>query len=68
MSVYWNRLHCPHCSKTHSTRKWPINGDWIPFYYQKKPGNYNLEVTCPYCEKDWYVVWDRDPGLIRQII
>ena len=60
-------LCCKHCYKEHGTDKWPINGDMVPFYYQLEPGNYSLEVTCPHCGKDWYVVWDNDPGPIKTL-
>ncbi len=27
-------------------------GDYVPFFYQTEPGNYNLEMTCPNCGKN----------------
>jgi hypothetical protein len=42
-------------------KEWPVNGDHVPFYVQKEPGNYTLKVTCPHCVRVWYVVWDDYP-------
>jgi len=44
-----------------------MNGDATPFYFQDEPGRYTLKVSCPHCGKDWYVVWDDDPGPIKTI-
>jgi hypothetical protein len=63
-SDYAHRLRCEHCHEYHGTDRWPTKGDHIPFYYQKEPGNFSLVVTCPNCRRDWYVVWDSDPGQI----
>jgi len=38
-----------------------------PFYYQSEPGKYSLPVTCPHCAKEWYVVWDANPGPIEPL-
>lgn len=62
ISEFANDLHCQHCWKAHGTKVWPVNGDYVAFYYQKEPGNYTLKLTCPHCGRDWYVVWDDDPG------
>lgn len=34
----------------------------VAFYCQKEPGQYQVTVHCPHCSKDWYVVWDDNPG------
>ncbi len=69
MSQFSHKLQCQHCAKTHATQKWPMNGDRIPFYFQKTGGgNYTLEVTCPHCRKSWYIVWDDNPGTICDIL
>jgi hypothetical protein len=61
-SALANQLFCKHCGKQHGTSRWPVNGDLTPLYFQSEPGNYTLDVTCPHCGKQWYVVWDVDPG------
>lgn len=61
-SRYANKLRCPYCNKIHSLNDWPINGDYNPIYLQTEPRNYALFVTCQNCEKEWYVVWDNNPG------
>lgn len=63
VSQFAANLTCQHCSQRHAADEWPANGDAIPFYFQKTPGRYSLKVTCPHCGKDWYVVWDQNPGL-----
>jgi len=67
ISEFADKLICQYCYKTHGTKSWPVNGDMVPFYHQKEPGNYNLKVTCPYCKKEWYVVWDDNPGPIKSL-
>jgi hypothetical protein len=59
-----NQLNCQHCFETHSATRWPVRGDYTPLYFQEEPGNYSLKVNCPHCHRDWYVVWDTDPGQI----
>ncbi len=66
-SIYAHRLKCKHCGEFHGTNKWPLNGDTVAFYNQKDIANYSLKVTCPHCNNDWYVVWDRDPGQIQPL-
>jgi transcription elongation factor Elf1 len=63
-SQYATKLRCQHCGKSHGTNEWPLNGDRAAIYYQTEPGRYNLKVNCPYCNQDWYVVWDDNPGPI----
>lgn len=67
LSEFADKLTCQYCYKNHGTKLWPTSGDIVPFYYQKEPGKYNLIVTCPHCKKEWYVVWDDNPGPIRQL-
>jgi hypothetical protein len=62
ISQFAGALRCQYCGGPHSTRQWPTNGDMVPFYYQKEPGNHNLAVHCPHCGMTWYVVWDGYPG------
>jgi len=61
ISQFTGELTCQHCWKPQQAEDWPINGDYVPFYYQKKPGNYSLKLTYPHCGRDWYVVWDANP-------
>lgn len=67
ISVFANELRCQHCGKTHGTKVWPVNGDHVAFFFQEEPGNYTLKVTCPHCGKDWYIVWDDNPGPIEPL-
>lgn len=62
LSEFAGELRCQHCGGLHGTREWPAKGDLVPFYFQKGPGNHNLEVRCPHCGMSWYVVWDSYPG------
>jgi Zn finger protein HypA/HybF involved in hydrogenase expression len=70
MGISWfaNELKCQYCLKTHGTNQWPANGDHVPFYFQKEPGNHTLTVRCPHCGREWHVVWDGDPGPIEPVI
>ena len=67
ISHFASQLRCAYCNQINKTEVWPKNGDYIPFYYQTKertevePGRFNIQVHCPFCEKDWFVVWDDDP-------
>jgi hypothetical protein len=63
-SQFASHLTCQHCHQPQPAREWPVNGDMVAIYYQKEPGRYSLKMTCPHCGKDWYVVWDQDPGQI----
>ena len=67
ISRFAHKIKCIHCNEFHGTDKWPVNGDGVPFYYQEEPGNFTLDVTCPKCQKKWYVVWDNDPGQIQEL-
>lgn len=64
VSSFAHKLKCPHCGEFHGTGKWPVNGDRIGFYNQIDPGNFSLKIDCPNCKRDWYVVWDINPGQI----
>lgn len=68
ISQFADSVRCVHCNEVSKTLDWPIRGDYVPFYYQKEKGNYNLTVTCPQCQKEWYIVWDQDPGPIKKIL
>jgi hypothetical protein len=61
-SVFADKLRCAHCGETNAAKEWPANGDRVPFYYQREPGQFCLKLNCPHCKKDWYVAWDIDPG------
>lgn len=67
ISEFADDLLCQHCWKSHGTKLWPVNGDNVPYYAQKEPGNYTLKLACPHCGKDWYVVWDDYPGEIEEL-
>ena len=67
ISSYAHKLTCQHCGEFHGTDTWPTHGDSVAFYYQKEPGNFSLKVRCPSCRKDWYVVWDSNPGQMLQL-
>ncbi len=62
-SQFSQDLNCVHCGKANAAKHWPERGDSVAFYYQKKPGDYQVTVHCSHCGKDWYVVWDEFPGL-----
>jgi hypothetical protein len=62
VSQFASHLPCQHCSQPQAAKEWPANGDMTALYYQKEPGRYSLKMTCPNCGRDWYVVWDQDPG------
>jgi len=66
-SRYAAKLIRKHCGQSNRSEDWPIEGDKTPLYYQTQPGRYQVKVHCPHCAKDWYVVWDQDPGPIRRL-
>ena len=68
ISLFAGKLSCQHCGKTHGSKQWPASGDSVPFYYQTEPGKYTLAVLCPHCKKEWYVVWDDNPGPIQPVM
>lgn len=61
-SEFANQLRCQYCGKINQAEDWPAQGDMVPFYCQKEPGKFYVSVRCPECAKEWYVVWDDDPG------
>jgi Zn finger protein HypA/HybF involved in hydrogenase expression len=67
ISQFANELRCKHCGQINQASEWPERGDWVPFYHQDEPGRYTLTLTCPHCGKEWYVVWDDDPGPIKPL-
>lgn len=67
ISEFAGKLWCPHCGKPNRSEEWPLSGDMVPFYFQTEPGNYNLTVRCSHCGKEWYVVWDDNPGPVRRL-
>ncbi len=67
ISQFAGALPCQHCSQPQRAKEWPIKGDYVAFYYQKEHGKYSLKLTCPHCGKDWYVVWDDNPGTISPL-
>jgi hypothetical protein len=66
-SKFANRLVCQHCGEANKTDRWPALGDAIPLYFQSEPGRFQIPVSCPKCGKEWYVVWDQDPGQIEEL-
>jgi hypothetical protein len=66
-SNFANELRCYYCGKTQSAKEWPVRGDWVGFCWEDEPGEYSIKLTCPHCGKDWYVVWDDDPGPIETL-
>ena len=67
LSQFANDLTCPYCSASNSTSRWPVQGDYVGFYFQRESGKFSLDVHCPHCLKTWYVVWDQDPGPIEPL-
>jgi len=65
MSKFAGNLKCEICSQPHPATEWPVNGDRVPFYFEREPGRYSVEVWCPKFDRPWYVVWDDDPGTMR---
>ncbi len=67
ISQFAGHLFCQHCSRVNAAKEWPISGDYAPFYFQKTPGRFSVPVRCPHCGKEWYVVWDSNPGPVRRL-
>lgn len=67
MSKFAHKLRCEMCGQPHAARSWPVNGDRVPFYFQRESGEYSVEIHCPKFDKVWYVVWDDDPGPIEPV-
>lgn len=68
ISEFADKLPCAHCGKINRVKEWPVDGDYVPFYCQKESGNHTVKTTCPHCGKDWYVVWDDNPGPIKPLM
>jgi hypothetical protein len=66
-SRYAGKLVCSRCGQANRSEQWPARGDATPFYYQTEPGRYQVVVHCAHCAKDWYVVWDQDPGPVTRL-
>ena len=66
-SQFAANVRCAYCYKTSPAGNWPANGDRVPFYAQTaertedSPGAYRLAVSCPHCQKEWFVVWNENP-------
>lgn len=67
-SEFATELRCKHCSRPNEAKRWPVNGDQVPFYGQLEPGNFSVGVKCHHCGKEWYVVWDSNPGLVEPLL
>lgn len=66
-SILAGDLLCAYCRKPNAATRWPVAGDDVPFYYQREPGDYSVEVRCWECDNTWFVVWDDDPGPVRPL-
>lgn len=66
-SAFADQLICKYCGVENHATEWPSEGDSVPFAYEAEPGNFNLQVRCPHCENDWYVVWDENPGQLEAV-
>ena len=66
-SAFADQLICKYCGVENHSTQWPSEGDSVPFAYEAEPGNFNVKVHCPDCEKDWYVVWDENPGQLETL-
>lgn len=67
ISQFAEELRCRHCGSVNKATEWPLKGDMVPFYFQDEPGNHTMTMTCSNCGKDWYIVWDDDPGPITPL-
>lgn len=67
LSQFAGELSCLHCDAVISAIVWPLNGDAIPFYFEKAPGDYSVEIKCPDCGKTSFVVWDENPGPFEKL-
>lgn len=66
-SAFADQLICRYCGTENRATQWPTEGDSIPFAYEAAPGDFNLKVHCAHCERDWYVVWDENPGPLETL-
>lgn len=66
-SQFANDLHCAYCNKLNVAPQWPTHGDMVYFYAQtqektkERPGAHRIKVLCPFCNKEWFIVWDQSP-------
>ena len=67
MSEFANDLDCPHCWEKNKAKEWPLGGDRVPFVYKQEKGDFSMAVKCPHCGKEWYVVWDDNPGPVKPL-
>jgi hypothetical protein len=63
-SLFASKLECRLCGKNHMATEWPEHGDHMAFNFQDEPGHFYVSVYCPYTGKNWFVVWDQNPGSI----
>ena len=68
ISQFADKLQCIYCGKMCDSPIWPVSGDHFPFYYQKETGNYTLPIPCSHCGKEWFVVWDDNPGPMHAVV
>ena len=67
LSSLAKNLKCCYCQRLNRSDEWPLFGDRVPFYFQRAPGNYYVAIHCPFCNRDWYVVWDTGPGPMLRV-
>ena len=67
LSQFAHELKCLYCGKANPATEWRALGDFQPFYCQAEPGRFNLTMTCPHCQRVWYVAWDDDPGPLQKL-
>ncbi len=67
LSEFSSKLTCLYCGKPNSASRWRSSGDLVPFYNQREHGEHSVSITCPHCDKTWYVVWDEYPGAVVQL-
>lgn len=66
-SQFANELSCAYCGQLNVASRWPPHGDIVTLYFQTQEDTeetldaYKIKVHCPFCDKDWFVVWDEDP-------
>jgi len=60
-------IPCLKCGTNNSLSKWPKNGDYVGWYCEDEPGNFNLEVKCSKCGHKFYVNWDSNPGPVMDL-
>lgn len=47
MSKFARNLQCEVCGQRYSARFWPVNGDRVPFYFEREPSKYSVQIHCP---------------------